>query len=386
MSHILAILLVSLVDWLVPDTVRLVFVGDAMQHGPQLRSAARAGGKYDYSPCFKFIEPVVESADYAIVNLECPLGGEPYSGYPAFSAPDEYASALKSAGFDFFTTANNHCMDRGSKGVIRTIDALDRLGVPHVGTYKTESARDSLAVQVVTFNRLRVAILSYTYGTNGIPVSGGVSVGLIDRKRMAAEIELARKLCDMVCVCMHWGEEYQLLPSKGQRDLADFLVDQGVDLIIGSHPHVIQPMERRFSAKWGKEVLVVYSLGNFISNQNGEDSRGGAMVEVELIHNYLRPWAPQIGNAGYRLFFCQKPGTGAVPQEPGVGPLKEKSGKGTRSQAKVQNDAYQLIPAAAAGEYPWQLRPASREAYRIFVTRAREVFKANNKRVEELCW
>ena len=187
-------------------------------------------------------------------------------------------------GFDFFVTANNHCLDRRDAGAKRTIKRLNEMGIPHAGTYLNEAARDTLCPAIVDVKGVRMAILSYTYGTNGIPVQGNLVVDYINRARIAADIAKAREAtADIICACMHWGIEYKLLPVESQRNLANFLIDQGVDLIIGSHPHVVEPMEIRYSEKWGKKVLLVYSLGNFISNQNGTDSRGGAMVKVRLM-------------------------------------------------------------------------------------------------------
>ena len=230
-----------------PAGADLLFAGDAMQHQAQLDAALKAGGgkKYDYSDCFRLIAPTVTDADYAVVNLEVPLGGGPtYSGYPCFSAPDSYAQALKDAGFDMMLTANNHCLDRGDKAARRTIAALDSLGLDHVGTYHDAGQREELVPFMRDIKGIKFAFLNYTYGTNGIEPRDGVEVALIDRERMASEIREARdKGAEIVVVAIHWGVEYVLRENSNQRALADFLVDQGVDMIIGGHPHVIQPME-----------------------------------------------------------------------------------------------------------------------------------------------
>lgn len=305
-SSLLSVLLLSLVSLLQSNNeVNLMFVGDAMQHTPQLTAARQADGSYDYTRCFAHIESDIAWADYAVVNLECPLGGAPYTGYPAFSAPDSYAKQLRESGFDLFLTANNHCLDRRDRGLKRTIAALDSLGIPHIGTYVNDAARQQQVPVITTIKGVRFAFLTYTYGTNGIPVQGGVVVDFIDRARIAADIALARgRGAQVICVCLHWGIEYQLKPVESQRSLADFLVDQGVDLIIGSHPHVVEPMEMRHSARHDKDVLLVYSLGNFISNQNDIDSRGGAMVKVSVT---MMGDKPVLHGARYRLFFVQKP-------------------------------------------------------------------------------
>ncbi len=353
MTHLLSILLLSLVELLSGSsaTADLTFVGDAMQHAPQVKAAAQCGRKsgkdFDYSQCFSHVAPDIANADFAVANLECPLAGPPYTGYPAFSAPDAYASALKAVGFDLLLTANNHCLDRRDKGLVRTVSTLDRLGVQHIGTYVSASQRSARLPFITTVNGIRIAFLTYTYGTNGINVQGSVVVDYIDRAVIAADIAAARIAgAEAVCVCMHWGIEYKLQPVESQRALADFLVDQGVDLIIGGHPHVIEPMEMRYSQPYGKNVLLVYSLGNFISNQNGVDSRGGAMVKVKLTR--LAQGGVVVHDARYKLFFVQK------PQHAG--------------------ENYVLVPE----NKPSLLRPDSRQAFSAFMSRAHNLVLGSN--------
>jgi len=219
-----------------PQGADLMFVGDAMQHQAQLDAAkTAAGGKgYDYSDCFTYIAPEITAADYAVCNLEVPLGGGPdYTGYPCFSAPDSYAVALKDAGFDMFLTANNHCLDRSDRAARRTITALDSIGVDHVGTYHDAADRERKVPFIKDINGIKVGFLNYTYGTNGIEPRDCVEVSLIDRDRMAREIARTREAgAEIVTVAIHWGVEYVLLQNRNQEEIADFLVDQGVDLII----------------------------------------------------------------------------------------------------------------------------------------------------------
>ena len=303
---LLSIMLLSLVSLLQGNrTVDLMFVGDAMQHAPQLTAAHQSDGSYDYSPCFKHVQADIDWADLAVANLECPLGGRPYTGYPAFSAPDSYARQLRDVGFDLLLTANNHCLDRRDRGLVRTCQMLDSLHIPHIGTYVNQAERDSRIPYMVNIKGMKIAFLDYTYGTNGIPIQGDVVVDFIDRQRIANDIATARQRgAHAICVNMHWGIEYQLKPVAEQRSLADFLVDQGVDLIIGGHPHVVEPMEIRHSARYNKDVLLVYSLGNFISNQRDIDTRGGAMVKVSL---KMQHGSAVVTNPRYKLFFVQKP-------------------------------------------------------------------------------
>ena len=309
-------LLFSLLSFLTGTTTpgekagaELLFAGDAMQHQAQLDQALKAGGgkTYDYSDCFRLIAPAVTSADYAVVNLEVPLGGGPsYSGYPCFSAPDSYAVALKDAGFDMMLTANNHCLDRGDKGARRTIAALDSLGIDQIGTYHDAADRNRRVPFIKDIKGIKTGFLNYTYGTNGIEPKLGTEVALIDRQRMAEEIRKTREAgAEIIVVAIHWGVEYVLRENATQRSLADFLVDQGVDLVIGGHPHVIQPMEIRRNEKEGKDVLVVYSLGNFISNMKTADTRGGALVRVRIERD--DDGKARLAGAVYDTFLSAKP-------------------------------------------------------------------------------
>ena len=215
MKHLLTLALLAalLHSTASSQTIRLTFVGDAMQHGPQIRAARTTDGTYNYSACFTHLAGDIADADFAVVNLECPLGGKPYSGYPNFSAPDEFATALRDAGFDFFATANNHCLDRRDAGLKRTIHRLDELKMPHAGTYLNAAARDTLCPQMVDVNGIRMAMMSYTYGTNGIPVQGKVVVDYINRERIAADIARAREMnADVICAVSY---THLTLPTSG---------------------------------------------------------------------------------------------------------------------------------------------------------------------------
>ena len=348
----LSIMFLSLVSLLMGNaSTDFVFFGDAMQHSMQYQVAHRADGTYDYSACFKHVQSDIEQADYAVVNLECTLGGAPYSGYPCFSAPDEYAQQLQKVGFDLFLTSNNHCLDRRDKGLVRTINRLDEFGIPHIGTYINAEERSRQLPFIKDFNGMKVAFLDYTYGTNGIPVQGDVVVDLIDKDVISADIDRARAAgATVLCVNMHWGIEYTLTPVAVQKDLAQFLVDKGVDLIIGGHPHVVEPFEVRHSAAYNKDVLLVYSLGNFISNMSDIDCRGGAMVKVTMKYENGRP---VISNPRYKLFFCQKPGAG--------------------------DNTYQVIPE----DKPQMVRADSRATFNQFMQRTHDLVMSHNVNVPQ---
>ncbi|MDE6396512.1 MAG: CapA family protein [Muribaculaceae bacterium] len=265
-----------------PDSATIVFAGDAMQHQKQI-DVARTRDGFDYKDCFADITDWVSAADYAVVNLETPLGRSDYSGYPCFNAPVEYAEALRDTGFDMLVTANNHTLDRRDRGLKRTLTFLDSLGVDHIGTYVDKAARSKSLPMIKDINGFKVGFLNYTYGTNGIPVQGNVVVDLIDRDHIRRDIKTARQAgAELVAVIIHWGIEYVLLPPEQVKKLADFLCKEDVDMVIGGHPHVIQPMEVRDNPTTGRPVLLVYSMGNLISNMKTTTTRGGAMVRAVI--------------------------------------------------------------------------------------------------------
>ena len=280
----------------------LVFVGDAMQHKVQLDAAKRNGG-WNYEECFRDVAPWFKTADLAVVNLETPIGPAPHTGYPCFNAPEEFADALKDAGFGLFLTANNHTLDRHDRGMRTTIEALDKRKLPHLGTYHDAAARDTLLPHIRNVAGFRIGFLNYTYGTNGIKARQGAVADYIDRRIMAEDIRRTREAgAEMICVCIHWGDEYRMLPNAEQRDLADWLQQQGVEMIIGGHPHVVQPMELREDES-GKRCLVAYSLGNFISGMRTRDTRGGAALSVRL--ERTADGTPRVASAGWLLHFTE---------------------------------------------------------------------------------
>ncbi len=312
------------------DTVTLYFGGDMMQHTPQIRYAETADGRHDYSECFAYVKDEISAADFAVCNLEVPLAGPPYAGYPQFSAPDDYARGIRDAGFDIVMTANNHSMDRRVDGFLRTLAVLDSLGLDHFGTYRDSCHRAVTHPLVIEKHNLRIALIGYTYGTNGLPVTPPLVVNLIDRRQIQEDIRMAReRRADVIIACMHWGVEYNTLPEQSERELAAWMFEQGVDHIIGAHPHVIQPIELSidtietdacdslaFMRNNVRKHLVVYSLGNYVSNQSpatmGRDmTDGGAGVTLKLTKSgladcsYTLHWVsrPQVsGNANYRIY------------------------------------------------------------------------------------
>ena len=267
------------------DSISLYFAGDIMQHKAQLDAALQPDGTYNYSGCFTQVTPEIEAADIAICNFETTLGGAPYSGYPQFCSPDSYAEAVRDAGFDIFLTANNHCMDTRTRGLVRTLDVLDSLGIKHLGTYRNQAERDSLYPYILEHGGMRIALLNYTYDTNGIPVAKPCIVNYIDTTVMKQDLARARQLkADCIIACMHWGTEYMLQPDSQQKKLEDWLYTHGLDHIIGSHPHVVQPV-RTLPDFWGRASrhLTVWSLGNYISNMSAPNTNQGLAVTLHLL-------------------------------------------------------------------------------------------------------
>lgn len=289
----------------VPETLdrylSVLIAGDFMQHGPQIKAAKRSDSTYNYDECFARVSPIIEQADVAIGNLEVTLGGKPYAGYPQFRAPDEYLQAIVDAGIDVIVTANNHCLDSGKHGLERTIMMLDSVGVPHIGTYVDEFEREENYPYILEHNGIRVAILNFTYGTNGLAVVEPNIVNMMDTVVIAEDlIKACETNPDIIIALPHWGIEYQTQPSKEQRWMANWLIDNGVDHVIGSHPHVAQPMELLNDGR----NFVAYSLGNFISNQSMPNTYGGYMVRLNFVKNDS---VTMLYDCGYIPYWVSRP-------------------------------------------------------------------------------
>ncbi len=300
--------------------IKLTFVGDIMQHGNQICSAAgckenmksRNMDDFNYEPCFRYIKPILDRADLAIGNLELTLSNKGrYKGYPMFKSPDRLASDLKESGFDMLTTCNNHSNDGFLYGINHTIDVLDSLQILHTGTFKNQEEREKtypfIYEKEVDGTTFKLAFINYTYATNGINTPEPAVVNMIEDSTILKDIDAAKQAKpDMIIAIMHWGHEYWLNESKEQKRLTQMLWDNGVDVVIGAHPHVIEPVKTDtiYNADSSKlrETLVVYSLGNFISNQTQPNTDIGLIFELELVknsntnhtvigqHNYIFAW------------------------------------------------------------------------------------------------
>jgi len=280
-----------------PRTFTLVATGDVLLHTPlwdQARAdAAVAGhpGGHDFRPMLAGIQPVVSGADVAICHMETPVApaGGPFSSYPSFSVPPEIAPALAATGYDACTTASNHTYDRGADGVKRTLDALDAAGIRHAGSARTP--QEATTTTLLDVDGVRLGLLSYTYGFNGIPAPGGETwrSNPIDGRRILADAALARRRgAEVVVVALHWGDEYNHDPNGQQQALAPALIrSPDVDLLLGHHAHVVQPIEA-IGNEW-----VVYGMGNLVSNQGsqGPDKLEGLLVRFGFTEQPNGRWS-----------------------------------------------------------------------------------------------
>jgi poly-gamma-glutamate capsule biosynthesis protein CapA/YwtB (metallophosphatase superfamily) len=264
------------------EKINIGAIGDILIHDTVYEDAF-TGSSYDFTPMFRNVKNVLLQPDLLLANQETILGGVELglSSYPSFNSPIEVGDALMDAGVDIVSTANNHTLDKSEKGIMASIKNMEMAGLPYVGSFKDTA--DQKKLRILSENGIKVGFLSYTYGTNGIPVPLGKDylVNLIDRDLMKAEITAAKEVADVIVMSIHWGNEYQRFPSDEQQELAQFLVDQGVDIIFGHHPHVLQPMAWLTGAD-GHKALVVYSLGNFLSGQMWDYKDIGGMVSIDI--------------------------------------------------------------------------------------------------------
>ncbi|HEU4716661.1 MAG TPA: CapA family protein [Bacteroidia bacterium] len=272
-------------------TISMSFVGDLMCHVPQINNARHADGTFDFSPSFKEIAPYISSADLAMGNLETTCAGpwKSYGGYPAFNSPDAYIAAVKSAGFDFLCTANNHSMDTGEEGLLRTVGVVRKNGLGSTGTFLSQRDRDS--IRVLDVRGIKIAVLNYTYGTNGAYPSAEhkYMLNVADSALVHDDILKARSTgADIVLVFYHWGIENQRSPVPKQDTMFHWAADAGADLIIGSHPHVIEPVKYFKTAANATldSGFVAWSLGNFLSNQYWRYTDAGVILSLSLQKNF----------------------------------------------------------------------------------------------------
>ena len=343
------------------NKISLLFLGDIMGHEEQIWSAEnRETRAYNYDDVFQYIREEISEADITVANFEVTLAGQPYKGYPTFSSPAPLAVACHNAGIDVLVTANNHAADRGNKGVLSTIYRLDSLGIPHTGTFRDQAARDTLYPMIIKKNGFSLALLNYTYGTNGITVPPPVIVNTLDKPIISGDILKARnKNPDAIILFLHWGTEYDTIPSKSQTDLAEYFFNKGVDIIIGSHPHVIQKMVWSPGDTQIKDRIVVYSLGNFVSNQRRTRTDGGAMVRIELAKNADSLY---VSDAAYYLTWVYTP-------------------------IEKYRKKFFVLPCSKFENKPeFFAKPADYQKMKLFINNSRRLLYNQNIRINELIY
>lgn len=258
-----------------PDTVTVSFLGDMMMHEKQLG--------YDCDGFLSELGSITRDADISIANLEFSLAGRPYTGYPSFSAPDRYAYSIAGHGVDVFLTANNHVLDKGRRGLIRTLEVYDSmrdsLGVRYTGCAATPAADSLLNPLIIVGKGIRIALVNFTYDNNYKPYDGWPAIRMMDRDGVGQMFARARERgADFIVALPHWGEEFKLRHSREQQEWAEWLAGQGADLIVGSHPHVVQDTSHVGG------VPVIYSLGNAVSNMSAENTRLELAARVRFVH------------------------------------------------------------------------------------------------------
>ena len=315
-------------------TFDIVASGDLLIHGPVWQAAARPGGGYDFRPLFANVKPIVHRAALALCHVETPMGAGAPSGYPVFNSPPELAAAIAWTGWDACSTASNHSVDKGEYGVATTIRALRRAGVRHTGTART--AEEARRILILRVRGLRIAFLSYTYGTNGIPPPNPWSVNLVSTRRIVADARRARSHgADFVVANLHWGYEYVHEPNAQQRDLARYLLRRRVvDLIVGQHAHVVQPIARL------KGRFVVYGEGNLLSAQTtaccpGESQDG----LIAVIHVRAVGAEAKVTGIDYVPTFVEHPSFVVQPVGKRLAQL-ERSGQGASALANALRTSY----------------------------------------------
>jgi len=293
-------------------------IGDIMCHNSQYKDAYNSStGTYDFSYVFEDIKTYISEADIAIGNLETTFAGKAkgYSNYPRFNTPEQLAYNLKDFGIDVVSTANNHSMDTNFDGIVSTLNYLDDAEISHVGTNATAEAQNEILVKDV--NGIKVAFLAFTYGTNGIPVpsSKSFAVNMISDDFILQQISLAKEQePDLICANMHWGYEYHTKQSAEQERLANLLFTNGVDVILGSHPHVLQPMEKRtITLEDGstKDCFVVFSLGNFMSGQTYPNTRNSVILNMNFT-KHGETGKTTIDSVSYVPIYMYKSSSGSI--------------------------------------------------------------------------
>ncbi len=281
--------------------ITILFAGDAMHHMPQFYASYDYVTHIpDYKPSFRYVKPIIESADFSICNLEAPIGGRPYSGYPQFSAPTEFLEAIADAGFDLLQLANNHILDRGKYGLEQSIMHINNQNLQSIGAYLNEEHRVENYPHFQEIKGVKIAFLNYTYGMNGLRPSSPNVVNQLDSIQINKDFDyIEQKNADLIMVLVHWGDEYHLKINEFQKKWTEYFLRKGANLIVGSHPHVVQKVD--LIKHDNSLVPVFYSLGNFISNQREQNRNGGIFAKIEI-----NPKTKLISKVNYQSFYVHK--------------------------------------------------------------------------------
>lgn len=259
-------------------SLSLVMGGDALIHSNVYRDAMNSDGSFDFYKQQKYVADYIKSFDLRYYNQETIIGGDDrgYSGYPRFNTPSAFADTMRDIGFNMVSLANNHSMDQGVQGVLNSVNYWKNTDVMWNGQADSEETRTNYIIKEK--NNITYAMLSYTEHTNGLPLPSDKPylVNVWDDEKVKADITYLRDKVDVLIVAMHWGEEYTHVPTQSQRTKAQFLADLGVDIVIGAHPHVVQPIEKI------NNTIIYYSLGNYLSNQIEDYKRVGLLGTLKI--------------------------------------------------------------------------------------------------------
>ena len=288
-----------------------------MQHGAQIDAALKKGGgkNYNYENAFKYVAQLFKQADYMVANMEFTVGTKPYTGYPCFSAPPEIASAAKDAGIDLFLMANNHICDKGASGFKNTIAAYSELQMPTLGAYRNKKRADTASVILVELKGMKFAMFNYTYDTNGLPIPDPYYVNLQDSTEIKKHIRQAKAMgADIIIALPHWGIEYELAHIAGQKQYAKMMFREGVNAIIGGHPHVPEEgyiyvkRQQGPMAKDSVENIVFYSMGNYISNMSRSGwTSTGMLITLSFTRDRASGKVKML-MPGWKYLWCFRPG------------------------------------------------------------------------------
>ena len=305
------------------DTLSICIMGDMMMHTKQIETARQKDGTYDFSSYFSLITDRIQAADIAIANMEFCLAGEPYSGYPTFSAPDNYGEYMAQCGFDIFLAANNHIFDKGAAGAERTLVKFRELekeyGIKICGLSESAHTREASHPLKIVRKGLRIALINFTYGTNLGSDKHWPKTNYMNERSLILDAMDKAEDCDLTIVLPHWGTEYELKHSKVQEDMAVLLADNGADIIVGAHPHVPQDAGTITS----RNVPVAYSLGNGVSNMSAPNTQLELMANIRFVRN--EDGSTRLLPIKFTYLWCSRPG--GFSSSYVVLPIKEYIGK-----------------------------------------------------------